>query len=127
MVNKDRVYGFFQPGSKSKSIRLERVVPGAGDKLSHVLIVFIARNSKSGGQRVVGWYRNAILYGGMQPSDSPERAYKGERFGYICEASANDACLFPTRLRNVSVIGGRFGCMTGLFGTKTRARNRLMY
>jgi len=109
-INGDRVYGFFEPAAQSHKVRLERVVPAAGgDQLQGVLVVFIARNSESGGQQIVGWYRNATVYREMRSSDAGERMHDGKSFPFTFEAKASDACLLPTRLRTFAVPSGRSG------------------
>src|SRR6266568_8428487 len=63
-----RLLGYFQPqlqppdrrDTHPPSVRLEKVQPGfEGDALKDVLVVFVARKPKKGGQYIVGWYRDA--------------------------------------------------------------------
>lgn len=58
-------YGFVQ--SKSNSININRIEDNISDEeyIDNVLVVWIA-TKETGGQYVVGWYKNAVVYRNMQ-------------------------------------------------------------
>jgi hypothetical protein len=103
----DRVYGFFQPPSKARRIRLDKVVRGyKGESLEGVLIVFVSSRPDRKGQFIVGWYRNARLYRECRemPGKRVIPLAKGSRTrkefaNVMCEANVSDACLLPTAYR----------------------------
>ncbi len=109
-----KVLGYFQPQMQPKarreahpsSVRLEKIEPGfRGDVLDHVLVIFLARNPKEGGQYVVGWYRDATVYRHHQDSSIPER----QGIGYFIRAKAGNERLVPEHLRSQPVPGGKGG------------------
>jgi hypothetical protein len=95
------VYGYFQPPGrkdqwKNAKINLARLRASADDKsVSGVLAVWVA-TSPLRGAFVVGWYKNATVYGAWQPPPSgSDRRHSNEDFGYYVTASAQDARLLP--------------------------------
>jgi hypothetical protein len=93
------VYGYVQPPGrkgqwKDAKINLPRLGALPDDKsVSNVLAVWVA-TSPSGGAFVVGWYRNAIVYGNWQsPPPSSVRQYSDTECGYYITASSEDAVL----------------------------------
>lgn len=88
-----KLYGYAQPASKQETINLKRIDPTSkGDELDHTLVIFVASNP-DGGQFVVGWYRNAVVYRHAQRD--ARRSYKGEVFVHYFEASTSQAVLLP--------------------------------
>jgi len=64
-----RYFGFVRPSGRRYRLNLKRIDPVSNsDSLPDVLVVFVARIPRLGGQRVVGWYRNAIV------TESPKRS-----------------------------------------------------
>ena len=101
-----QLFGFFQPQMQASKIKLERIVPGThGDVLNGVLVVFVATDPEQGSQRIVGWYRDAIVYRNRLSSPPEER----NGFYYYLVAKASEAVLLPTHLRNYSIPGGKGG------------------
>lgn len=109
-----RVLGYFQPqmqppnrlGSHPSFVNLERIDPNvASDILKNVLVIFVAHNPQSGGQYIVGWYRNAMVHRHDQDSAAIER----HRFGYFVETNTEDAVLVPEARRSFVVPGGKGG------------------
>jgi|ERR1017187_1784732 hypothetical protein len=91
----NRYLGYFQPQKQPKerqkanpsNIHPEKIQPGfVGDKLEHVLVVFVARNPDEGGQYIVGWYRDATVYRYKQTSSFKAR----QKIGYFPETAAVD-------------------------------------
>lgn len=109
-----KVFGYFQPQMQPKerrkahppSIHLEKIEPGfRGDVLNNVLVIFLARNPKEGGQYIVGWYRNATVHRDHQASPAIER----NGIGYFVQTKAGDEFLVPEGRRSQSVPGGKGG------------------
>jgi Protein NO VEIN, C-terminal len=81
-------------------VNLERIEPGfKGDALTGVLVVFVARNPEKGGQYIVGWYKDAIVYREAQPSTAPERM----QLGYYAETEIHRGTLLPEPRREQMV------------------------
>ena len=108
------VYGDFtpqmQPREKWKlhpaTIKLERIEPGFTEKtLKDVLVVFVARQPKAGGQRIVGWYREAIVHRYRQKSTAKARG----RIPYFVETAAGNEILVPEARRSFPVPAGKNG------------------
>jgi hypothetical protein len=106
------VFGYFQPQLQPparrklhpSTIKLERIEPGfTGGRLKNVLVVFVARHPKLGGQRVVGWFRKAIVYRHSQKSTAKAR----NRISYFVETSAGSEVLVPEARRSFVVPGGK--------------------
>lgn len=82
------------------------MLPGfVGDKLQNVLVVFVARNPESGGQFIVGWYKNATVYRYEQNSNLKAR----HQLGYFLEAPVGNGVLLPKRRRSFIVPRGKGG------------------
>jgi len=115
----NRYLGYFQPQlqpeerqkTNPSTIHLEKIEPGfVGDKLEHVLVVFLARNPHEGGQYIVGWFSNSTVYRYEQPSNLKTR----QKTGYFLEVPAVNerAVLLPEGRRLFSIPGrvkGGFG------------------
>ena len=103
--------GYFQPRLRTghpSTIALERIQAGfTGDVLNGVIAVFVATNPKLGGQRIVGWFRDATVYRYEQLSNAKER----NGFSYFLKAPAKNAVLIPEARRTFDIPGGK-----GAFG-----------
>ena len=107
-----RLYGFAR--AKSGRINLARIEPSAAEpeRLEDVLIVFVAS------QRVIGWYRNAIVYAHRNPKFpasvktemkhrlKPAATKKFTFWGYCFEASVEDR--HCCRFTRGTIESGRF-------------------
>jgi hypothetical protein len=109
-----KVFGYFQPQLQPpatrklhpSTVKLERIEQGfAGEKLKNVLVVFVARHPKLGGQRIVGWFRKAIVYRHSQKSTAKAR----NRISYYVETSAGNEVLVPEPRRSFVIRGGKHG------------------
>lgn len=104
---KGLLYGFARGGSRN-AFNLTRIAPHVGnaEQLEHVLVIFVAKHPK-GGQRVVGWYKDATVYrvGRNHPI---QPSYK-QRVAYGIKAPSKDACLLPTHWRTELVPGKKGG------------------
>lgn len=103
-----KVFGYFRPTAHTSkpSINLKRIKPGhRGNRLDGVTVIFVAPAVPRGGQRVVGWYRNAAVLRHPQPSANKNR--QGQEY-FI---SADEAVLVPFAHRSQPVPSGR-----GAFG-----------
>lgn len=112
----DRMFGYFQPrlqppANRKKhpsTITLERISANfVGDKLSGVLVIFVATNPTLRGQRIVGWYDDATVHRHAQPSKDKRR----DSFSYFIEAPAENALLVPEERREFTIPSGE-----GAFG-----------
>jgi len=103
--------GYFQPRLRPNhpsTIALERVDAGfAGNALNGVLAVFVATDPKLGGQRIIGWYRDATVYRDVQSSSAAER----NRFPYFLKTGKENAVLVPETRREFPIPSGQ-----GAFG-----------
>jgi hypothetical protein len=101
-----QLFGFFQPSMQSQQVALERIDGGAVDvdSLDHVLIVFVARR-KTGGQVVVGWYRDANL----RRESTRRSPGKPRGFGYLCSAKTENCILLPEWSRTHELPSGKGG------------------
>ena len=108
--------GCFQPRLQPPTVRknhpstiaLERIEAGfAGEALNGVLAVFVATDPKRGGQRIIGWFRDATVYRHEQSSSAKER----NLFSYFLKTQAENAVLVPeTRRASIIPAGkGAFG------------------
>lgn len=102
------LYGFAKGGSRTNAFNLKRIDPnvGNGDKVEHVLVVFVARHPK-GGQRVVGWYKSATVYR-LRRNHPIQPSYK-KRVAFCIKADSKGARLLPTRWRTEPVPGQKGG------------------
>jgi hypothetical protein len=103
------LYGFVKGGSRSKAFNLRRIdpkAPGAGN-VEHVTVVFVATDPKGGGQKVVGWYKDATVYSKWIPHPI-QPPYK-KRVAYCIKAPSVEARLVPTRYRTEELPGGKGG------------------
>lgn len=99
-----RVYGFIKPSGRS--LNLERIAGGVrGDSLNDALVVFVAKQPKVGGQRVVGWYQNATVFRESQNSRHRER----RRFMYFAVTNVRNAIRLPLPKRTCEVPSGKDG------------------
>ncbi len=110
----ERVYGDFtpqmQPREKWKlhpaTTKLERIEPSfTGKTLKDVLVVFVARHPKVGGQYIVGWYKNAIVHRYRQESTEKAR----NRIPYFVETAADNETLVPETRRSFVIPAGKSG------------------
>lgn len=100
-----KYYGFIEPMG---SIHLEKISSEAkkSDYLEGVLIIWFATKPKTGGQYVVGWYKNATVY--RQKSNIPnteifkERLEKGLNLYNI---ESDNAFLLDESMRNFKIKG----------------------
>lgn len=102
-----KLFGYFQPQMQADSIQLERIDPGCGgESLDSATVIFVATHPQ-GGQRVIGWYRNARVFRRAQTDKTGHRM----GFAYYVDAQQKDAVLLPTRKRTqfVPVGNGGFG------------------
>ena len=68
-----KCYGYVQP-VRWGGINIERIEKGCkDDKLSNVLVVWIATHPSAGGTYIVGWYKNANVFKSFQDSKNPQR------------------------------------------------------
>lgn len=102
-----RVYGYFQPQAASGGFNLARIDPTAPGvhSIDGVTVVFVATHPSEGGQRVVGWYRDATAFATRQSSKGLER----KNVTWQMSARAENAVLLPSANRLWSVPTGAGG------------------
>lgn len=84
-----------------KEFNLKRLDPAAPEnttELTDVLVILVARHPIEGGQRVVGWYRNATCFAQMQ------RDNKKRQWGYNFKARIRDAVLLPLGVSRQTLV-----------------------
>ena len=92
----DYYYGFC---GGIRGIDIHRLDPSIkGDKLEDVLVVWVATDPSGGGRKVVGWYKNAIIYNEYQdPPAEPIRQY-------CVKAKKNDCVVIVKTIERVQKI-----------------------
>jgi hypothetical protein len=98
------LYGYFQPAGSM--IALERIDPECrrAGRMDGALVVFVARH-RSGGQFIVGWYKDAeILRNGFKASPGKPPGY-----GHYCSAERPNCFLLREGERNFPIPGGKGG------------------
>lgn len=78
--------------------RLDPAAPEGATDLKDVLVILVARHPIEGGQRVVGWYKNAICFAQMQ------RDNKKREYGYNFKAKKTDAVLLPLGVARQTLV-----------------------
>jgi hypothetical protein len=105
------LHGFVQ--LRTGTININRLDPGADDKVNDVLVVWRARSNE--GAVVVGWYKHATVYREIQEPVS-SFSYQGKtiRPEWIVRAKASDCFLVPPaqRVFKVPVSHKGFGSQT---------------
>lgn len=100
-------YGFVQTNRSEYGMNLRRIDPNAGvaETLDGVLVIFVSRIPKQGGQCVVGWYRSARVYGVWQPPFGQQR----EDCGYQLVCPVSQGVLLPVGERTWPVPSEKGG------------------
>ena len=106
--SKNKLYGYVQVGGK---INLDRLgAKSSEDKVENVTIVWTAKRPNSGGNYVIGWYKNATVYREEQePIISVERNWDGHEMGYFVTSKKTDTKLLFTDERTIQVPRGKGG------------------
>ena len=84
-----------------KEFNLKRLDPAAPEnaaELTEVLVILVARHPIEGGQRVVGWYKNATCFAHMQ------RESKKRQWGYNFKAKVANAVLLPLGVARQTLV-----------------------
>lgn len=96
----DGYFGYFQP--RGEGVNLRRLgAPDDADLIDGVTVIWIATHPQQGGQRIVGWYRNATVYSTIRYLTSPSRRTKDPGRPYLM--SSKDAVLLDLDARLYSV------------------------
>ena len=68
-------YGYVQTvrNAKISLSRIDNTVSKSANKISNVLVVWVASRPDSGGTYIVGWYNNATVYADYCSSNNAER------------------------------------------------------
>lgn len=98
----DKYYGYFwiQGG---KSIRIERLNTDNPDYVDNVTVVFFGRNPATGGQYIIGWYRDATVY--RDVFKVKNKVFKKGSKSYNIVADIKKSKLIPIGDREFEVTG----------------------
>jgi hypothetical protein len=100
-----KCYGYVQP-VRWGGINLNRIEAGyQDDKMSNVLVVWIATHPSAGGTYIVGWYKNANVFKTFQDSKNPQR----KKYNYNIVAKTDDCTLLPIDQRTFQVLRAKSG------------------
>jgi hypothetical protein len=105
--HKGQMYGYVE--SRNGAINLERLFVGAGNKVEHVLVIWIA-SSPGKGSVIVGWYKDATVYRNHKSAPiGSRRVYKGEKLGYYVKAKQSNCKLLPIDERVFKILRQKKG------------------
>jgi len=106
--SKKRMFGYGQVGGQ---INLNRLGAKKIDKaIDNITIVWVAKKPFSGGNYIVGWYKNATVYRNEQsPEKNSNRAWNDYEIGYFVTAKEEDAKLLTRDERIVQIPRGKGG------------------
>ena len=94
---------------KGHSIRIDEHCGCAwnGVSVDGVLVVWVAKNPETGGQYIVGWYKNATVFRGYQNVPSAVMAEREQKMVSIYDVSADekDATLLSLAERRYLISG----------------------
>lgn len=103
LLHNSNLYGYVR-ASRSGKLNICRVDPGCELELcDNALVVWVATHPTEGGQRVIGWYRNATLYRNIQDGLIHKKR------GWHVKCRASDATLLPVHARVEMVPSGALG------------------
>jgi hypothetical protein len=117
----ERIFAFMQHPMASllSAISLERIAPEAEGQpfIDNVTVIWVSRNPGSGGQRIVGWFKNARVHRQCQvlPRKVSQefaavlkrsKQLHDEFTDFNVECAKKDACLLPVSERAFDVPGG---------------------
>ena len=100
--------GYFRGPGSGGQVTLDRF-DGSNQNneyVDHVLIIFVATNPHEGGQRIVGWYRDARQFHKSRPRPRPFA-----NFFYNCETKTENSLLLTSAQRTHHVPGAEQGGM----------------
>lgn len=98
---KGTLYGFVE--SRSSRLNIRRIdSASSGQVLEPLTVVWVATNPQSGGQWIVGWYRQGVAYESYQ-------LRPGHDQHFLFEGKANHSCLLPLDWRRFRVPSGKGG------------------
>lgn len=97
------LYGFVrQP--RTFQINLDRIDPNNdGELIEGCTVVWVATHPREGGQRIIGWYKNATVHREYQ------KGLRDDGLSWNVTCSADDALLIPSRLRTFEIPRKRKG------------------
>lgn len=100
----DRLYGYFQPPMASNRVNLGRIdrSAAAAKSLSDVLVVLVSRRPE-GGQVIVGWYGDAMVFRDVRMSPGKFK------HSYFCVSKRKDCVLLPEYNRTFEIPNGAGG------------------
>lgn len=96
-----KCYGFVQTvrNSKIKLLRIDKDIADTEEKITDVLVVWVASYPNVNGSYIVGWYKNATVYADYQPSKHSAR----NKYNYNIMANKKDCYLLPFDSRTMNV------------------------
>lgn len=103
----DGVVRGYRPGHEA-DLRIDRIGAARGDPAARgVLVVWLAREPRSGQTLVVGWYRDATVYRSSQYGPAGTRSVEGREAPYSAETKASEARVLPPLAREFRVESRR--------------------
>lgn len=104
-----KCFGYVEPGGELNIQDIDEHCSDATDRMTGVLVVWIATHPNNGGRRIVGWYKDATVYRKTQESKFAIRKF----YDYNVRALESNCTLVPTsnRDRSIAVPHGK-----GFFG-----------
>jgi hypothetical protein len=108
---KTKLFGYFQPYSPPEgsdnpvTVNIERINPKnkGNDFINNVLVIFVSKK-KDYGQVIVGWYENARVNRGYQPS---KKNMLRDDYWYNLQAEIKNAVLLPENYRKFKIPTGK--------------------
>jgi len=111
-----KMYGFVEAGWNDGellcNININKLGAHRGDdRVSGILVVWVARHGDHPGTVVVGWYENAIIHRERQnaPLGANRKLPDGEDAIYFAEADQQNCRLIPSNARNFNIQRARKG------------------
>ena len=123
------LYGFFQPYDRRDvevKVNLARIDPkaAAADRVEKVLVIVVAPIPHFG-QGIIGWYRNATVFGSYQ---APKPEMQRDPCYYNIQAQTADSLLLPQlyRIHKIPVGKGAFGRASVVYPFEADGRPRVL-
>jgi hypothetical protein len=102
-----KLYGYYQPQMRADQTDLARIdsSASAAAELENATVIWVARHP-SGGQQIIGWYREATVYRTL----GPEVAGRPDGFeDYRCTTDKEQGTLIPVSAREFQIPHGKGG------------------
>ncbi|MDL5512114.1 DUF3883 domain-containing protein [Arenibacter sp. M-2] len=106
MPHENRLYGYARMQS-GRSINIDKLgAKGVNESIEGITVVFISKHPGTGGQYIVGWYKNATVYRTLQ---NIEHSNRGEHTSYNVLTESSNGKLILADDRVFSIPHGKKG------------------